>query len=152
MRRRFTLKRESLPKRAYDMFARVDRTLLTEQNLTNLSAAVINIRVASDKAAAMVDHINSLVDTNSRPISSTLTNLVYFSEQMRGLAEEMEEAVATNKMELSAALKSIKSISANLFRRAFWRQTNLFLQPPQVRLDAAIMGRSFNRLSSAFTG
>src|SRR3954466_9275497 len=41
---------------------------------------------------------------------------------------------------------------ANLFRGAFCRQTNLFLQPAQVRLDASIMGRSFERLSRTFTG
>jgi phospholipid/cholesterol/gamma-HCH transport system substrate-binding protein len=94
-----------------DMLTRVDRTLLAEENLTNLTAAVRNVRLASEKASAMVDHINALVDTNSRPISSTMTNLVSFSEQMKGLAEEMSAAVATNKIELSAALRSINSIS-----------------------------------------
>ena len=99
-----------------DMFVRVDRTVLSDENITNLNGAIRNIRLASDRASAMVDHINSLVDTNSRPISSTMTNLVLFSERMQSLAEEMEQAVATNKIELSAALKSINSISKVLER------------------------------------
>jgi hypothetical protein len=81
-----------------------------------VSMAISNLRTASEKAAAMVDHINVLVDTNSRPISKTLTNLVLFSEELDRLAVEMQQAVATNRIELTAAVKNIESISAILNR------------------------------------
>jgi hypothetical protein len=41
---------------------------------------------------------------------------------------------------------------ANLIGGALRRQTNLFLQSAQVRLNAPIMCRSFERLSGTFTG
>jgi phospholipid/cholesterol/gamma-HCH transport system substrate-binding protein len=98
------------------MFTRLDRTLLNQENITNVSITINNLKGASEKASMMVDHINRLVDTNSRPISRTLTNLVLFSEELEKLAVEMQQAVATNKFELTAAVKNIESISRVLDR------------------------------------
>ena len=136
-----------------DMFVRVDRTLLGEQNLTNLSVAISNIRTASEKAASMVDHINTLVDTNSRPISKTLTNLVLFSEQLDRLAVEMQQAVATNKVELTAAVKNIESISRVLNKMVMDVESGqglagALMRDDRLRIDVRQIVENFSNLSS----
>jgi phospholipid/cholesterol/gamma-HCH transport system substrate-binding protein len=99
-----------------DMFARVDKTLLTEQNLTNISLIISDLRIASGKAVTMLDGVGRLVDTNGPPISKAVTNLVVFSEELDKLAVEMQQAVSTNKVELTAAVKHLESMSSIMER------------------------------------
>ena len=58
--------------------------------------------------------------------------------------------VAMNDPILGCSVDS-RNRRANLFGGALWRQTDLFLQSAQVRLNASIMSRSFERLSRTFT-
>jgi phospholipid/cholesterol/gamma-HCH transport system substrate-binding protein len=136
-----------------DMLMRVDRNLLSEQNLTNVSITINNLRIASGKAASMVDHINNLVDTNSRPISRTLTNLVLFSEELERLAVEMQQAVATNKVELTAAVKNIESISRVLNKMVTDVESGhglagALMRDDRLRVDVRQIMENFSNLSS----
>jgi phospholipid/cholesterol/gamma-HCH transport system substrate-binding protein len=99
-----------------DMFTRVDKTLLNGENLTNMSLAISDLRLASAKAVTMLDGVNRLVDTNGPPISKAVTNLVVFSEELDLLALEMRQAVSTNKVELTAAVKHLESMSSIMER------------------------------------
>jgi len=136
-----------------DMFARVDKTLLTERNLTNISLVINNLRVASDKAVTMLDGVNRLVDTNGPPISLAVTNLVVFSEQLDKLAVEMQQAVSTNKLELTAAVKHLESMSSIMERllkdiEAGRGLAGALMRDESLKFDLREIAVNFSNLSS----
>ena len=98
------------------MITRLDHSVFSDENLSNLTVAIKNIRVASDKAVVVLDNVSSLIDTNSPSLNRAVTNLVYFSDELNRLSYEMRQTVSTNRAELSAAVKNFESISAVLDR------------------------------------
>ncbi len=99
-----------------DMVVRLDRIVLSEGNLTKVSVALQNIRVASERVLNMVDGVNRLVDTNSRPIFISVSNMVRFSEELTVLAQELGQTVETNRMELTKAIKSLETAAGGIQR------------------------------------
>ncbi|HXS67762.1 MAG TPA: MlaD family protein [Candidatus Polarisedimenticolia bacterium] len=89
--------------------ADVRRLALNEQTLTNLSATVANLRVASDHAITAVDNVNTLVSTNSQSVAEAVSNVVYFSDQINEFASGLKGVLATNATSLQASLKNIES-------------------------------------------
>jgi len=98
-------------KRLDDAIADVRRLVLNEQTLTNLSAAVGNVRMASEHAVVTVDNINGLVETNSQAVASAVSNVVYFSRQINDVAVDFKDVLATNGDQLAVSMKNIESSS-----------------------------------------
>jgi phospholipid/cholesterol/gamma-HCH transport system substrate-binding protein len=79
---------------------RVDRTLLAEETLTNITATVGNFRQVSDetldavqnfrklseRAERAVDGLTVLVETNSPAVSQSFSNLLSFTEQLAAVS------------------------------------------------------------------
>jgi len=140
-----------------DLFGRLDKILITEETLTNVTATIKNLRGASDKVVVMVDGITRLVDTNSPPISKAVTNLVLFSEELDKLAVEMQQAVYTNKIELTAAVRNLNSMSTVLERLlrdvdsghglagALMRDENLKIDLRQIAINFTILSSNLNK-------
>jgi phospholipid/cholesterol/gamma-HCH transport system substrate-binding protein len=95
-------------------FARVDRTLLQEEALTNLAAAFGNLREVSEKAATLVDNVDGFVRTNSAPLSASVSNLLNFSSELDQVAAELRLAVSTNRDGVTAAVKNFQAASGTL--------------------------------------
>jgi phospholipid/cholesterol/gamma-HCH transport system substrate-binding protein len=95
--------------RLNDAITDVRQSVLNERTLTNLAAAVVNMRVVSERALAMVDTVNSLVESNRAPISGSVSNLAAFSEGVNRLAEGVAGMLATNSAGISTAVKNIES-------------------------------------------
>jgi len=136
-----------------DMFARVDKTVLNDENLTNISITLKNLRVASDKAVTMMDGVNRLVDTNGPPISRAVTNLVVFSEELDALAVEMQQVVSTNKVELTAAVKHLESMSSIMERllkdiEAGRGLAGALMRDETLKFDVRQIAVNFSTLSS----
>lgn len=87
---------------------RIDQTILAEQTLTNLSAAVLNFRVASERALTTLSGVDQLVQTNSAPLNLAISNLVQFSEQLEAVTAELQLTVATNRVEITSAIKNLE--------------------------------------------
>jgi phospholipid/cholesterol/gamma-HCH transport system substrate-binding protein len=87
---------------------RVDRTLLSEQTLTNLVGTLGNFHQVSEKASVMADQVNQLIEANGPGLSISLSNMVRFSEQLNQLTAQMNQAVVTNRIELTKAVKSLE--------------------------------------------
>ena len=95
--------------RLNDAISDVRRLVLNEQTLTNLSAAVVNMRVVSERALSTVDTLDGLVYSNSPALANSASNLVMFSEQMKQFADALSGVLATNREEIHAAVKNIES-------------------------------------------
>ena len=92
-----------------DAISDVRRLVLNEQTLTNLSTAVVNMRVVSERALSTVDTLDALVASNSPALANSGSNLVMFSEQMRQFAGALGGVLATNREGINAAVKNIES-------------------------------------------
>jgi phospholipid/cholesterol/gamma-HCH transport system substrate-binding protein len=101
-----------------DAVERLDKTVLNESTLTNISDAIANFRLASAKGVTVMDRINFLVETNTVPISVSVSNLARFSDEMDKLALEMQATVATNRVEFTKAVKNLERTTAVLERVA----------------------------------
>jgi phospholipid/cholesterol/gamma-HCH transport system substrate-binding protein len=92
-----------------DAISDVRRLVLNEQTLTNLSTAVVNMRVVSERALSTVDTLDALVASNSPALANSGSNLVMFSEQMKQFAGALSGVLATNREGINAAVKNIES-------------------------------------------
>jgi len=100
--------------RLNDAIADVRRLVLNEQTLTNFSAAVVNMRVVSERALGTVDNLDALISSNSPALSHSGSNLVVFSEQMKDFAANLSVVLATNTDQIHGAVKNIESSTAVL--------------------------------------
>jgi ABC-type transporter Mla subunit MlaD len=96
-------------KKLNDIVSDVRRLVLNEENLTNLSVTVGNMRTVSEHALSTVDNVNTLVETNRPAVAASVSNLVFFSEQMNQFAGAFGGTLATNSTEFTAAVKNIES-------------------------------------------
>jgi phospholipid/cholesterol/gamma-HCH transport system substrate-binding protein len=92
-----------------DIVSDVRRLVLNEENLTNLSVTVGNMRTVSEHALSTVDDVNTLVESNRQSVAASVSNLVYFSGQMDQFAGAFNSVLATNSTEVTAAIKNIES-------------------------------------------
>ncbi len=94
--------------------ARIDRTLLAEETLTNLAGAVGNFRVVSDRALNTLDGIDQLVQTNTPALTVAISNLVSFSAQLDQVTEELQLTIATNRVEITTAVQNVQTATSHL--------------------------------------
>ena len=76
---------------------RVDRILLAEQNLVEITNIITNGRVLSEKINRLVDDFHNLMGTNQIAISMSMSNFASISKRIDELAQEMQSFVATNR-------------------------------------------------------
>ncbi len=97
-----------------DAIERLDRTVLSENTLTNLQFALDDFRTVSDQTLALANRINRLVQTNSAPVSAVVSNLVRSSASIDQLAIEVRQVVEANRGEVAALLKNLDSAGQRL--------------------------------------
>jgi phospholipid/cholesterol/gamma-HCH transport system substrate-binding protein len=97
--------------RLNEAIADVRKLVLNQETLTNFSAAVLNMRVFSEKAMGTVDSLDALVSSNSPALSHSSSNLVVFSDQLKEFSAGLGGILATNKDEIHSAVKNIESSS-----------------------------------------
>src|SRR5262249_32763610 len=88
---------------------RIDELLLSEETLTNLSTAVLNFRILSDRSLVAMDTVDRLLRTNSPAVGTSVSNLVTFSEELRGFSGELRSLVETNRFQFTSSLSNIES-------------------------------------------
>ena len=97
-----------------EAIADVRRLALNEQTLSNVSATVSALRLASDRALITVDTINALLATNGPYVSQSASNLVTFSQDLTHFADTLNDLVETNRGDVNAAVKNIESSTVML--------------------------------------
>jgi phospholipid/cholesterol/gamma-HCH transport system substrate-binding protein len=94
--------------------ARIDRTLLAEETLTNVSTAVANFREVSERALSTLHGVNDLVQTNTPPLTVAVSNLVNFSAQLDKVTAELQLTIATNRVEITTAVQNVQKGTVHL--------------------------------------
>jgi phospholipid/cholesterol/gamma-HCH transport system substrate-binding protein len=93
---------------------RIDRVLLSEATLTNLTMTIANFRQLSQKGIAVIDGLDTVVQTNRPAVAKSITNLVVFSEQLNRLAEGLQEMITTNRSDITGAIQSFEQVGRQL--------------------------------------
>lgn len=91
-----------------EAIGRANRTVFSEQSLTNASATLAKLGLVSERAIAMMDTLNTLVQSNAPPVGLAISNFVQVSSDAGQLAISLREMVATNRQELSLALTNLR--------------------------------------------
>lgn len=105
---------EETANRLNDAIADVRRLVLNEQTLTNLAAAVGNLRTVSERAITTVDSLNSMVSSNAPALSISGSNLVFFTQQLNQFGGDLSQVLATNSPGINAAVKNIETSTVML--------------------------------------
>jgi phospholipid/cholesterol/gamma-HCH transport system substrate-binding protein len=92
----------------------VHRQVLNDTTLSNLSAMVINFRLASETARTAVASIELLVRSNSPALSASVSNLALSSGKLREFADGLNGVLATNGAQISEAVSAAKSSAASI--------------------------------------
>jgi phospholipid/cholesterol/gamma-HCH transport system substrate-binding protein len=149
----FITRIDATAERLNQAIVRVDRLLLNEETLTNLSATVRNFRGASERAVDLMDHLDGLVATNRAPIAEVLTNLLVFSSGLTSLTESLGGVITTNSATLHDALANVESATASLSTaaKAFEGTDGMvgsLLHDPALKLRTAEVMENLATLSS----
>ncbi|MBI3849665.1 MAG: MCE family protein [Verrucomicrobia bacterium] len=96
-------------KKLDDAISRIDRLVLNEQTLTNLSATAGNFRLVSERALNTVDGINTMIETNRAAIDASVSNVYRFSGQLNAVGDDLQVVVKTNSAQISIAVNNIES-------------------------------------------
>ncbi len=97
-----------------DSVSQLQKTVLNQQTMTNLSIAVANLRSASDKVSGTLGNIDTLVATNGGQIDLAVSNVVCFSQQLTQLADNANGIIATNGVAISGAVSNLQATSETL--------------------------------------
>ncbi|HEX3626041.1 MAG TPA: MlaD family protein [Verrucomicrobiae bacterium] len=92
----------------------LQKSLLNEETLTNLSMAVANIKEASDHANGVVGGLDTLVATNSGQVHLAVSNIVFFSQELTQLAANANGVLDTNGVAISGAVSNLQAATTTL--------------------------------------
>ena len=93
---------------------RIDRKLLDEQTLTDLSSGLRNLRDISESASKTIANVDNLITTNSAPIQTGIGNVVEFSEELKIAGRELRSLIKANRIILNESMKNIKNTTESL--------------------------------------
>jgi phospholipid/cholesterol/gamma-HCH transport system substrate-binding protein len=87
---------------------RLDKTIISDESLTNLTMTVANFRTLSERAMSAAGGLDEFVRTNTATLSQSITNFTAFTEKLNQVTLELQETVATNRVEFTATIKNIE--------------------------------------------
>lgn len=140
---------------------RVNKTVLAEQTLTNLTAMVAGFRVVSeqtraviertvameDRAIGVIGRVDTLLLTNATPIQGAVSNVLRFSEQLNRVGADLQDTVGSTRPSIQAALQNLAAASAQVTNLIGEVQSGRGLAGALLKDEA--LARNFKQLSSS---
>ncbi len=152
----FVNRLDATAQRLSDTLIRVDKIVLNEQNLTNLSMTMSNLLKFSDQAIEVMNNVDAVFKTNSSPLNLAISNLVQFSEQLNTLADELNATIVTNRTTLTRAVNNLDKSSSTLNEvltdvNAGRGPVGALLKDDQLKLEMSSLFTNLNTVSSNLT-
>ena len=132
---------------------RVDRTLLAEGTLNDVTNTINNLRRVSERAERAIGNIESAVTNATAPALQAITNLASFSKNLDILATNAQAVLQANQTNIQASLANLKATTddARLLTSELQQGKGLLgavLKDDGLRLEMSDMVRNFGILSS----
>ncbi len=146
---------------------RVNKTVLSEQTLTNFAAIMANLRVVSEqartvteraiavtdqavalekKAITTLDRVDVLFATNTAPIQAAVSNVLRFSEQLNKVGADLQDTVGSNRPAIQSAVRNLETASAQVTNLLAEVQSGRGLAGALFKDEA--LARNFKQLSA----
>jgi len=97
-----------------DAITRIDEVVLSQHTLTNLTSAVGNFRLVSERALSAVAGFDQVVQSNAMPVSLAVTNLGLFAQELNEVANGLSNLLDTNGAQLTSTIRNVESVSASV--------------------------------------
>lgn len=104
---------EDTVKKLNSMVERIDQSLLTEQNFSNITYSLDNLSKISETTVSTVREVETLLQTNISPVNLTISNfthissnLVVFLEELNNFTIALNKALSTNEENITLAIKN----------------------------------------------
>jgi phospholipid/cholesterol/gamma-HCH transport system substrate-binding protein len=91
----------------------VNRTILSDQTLTNFAASLSNFQSVTEIAVKVAQEAEDLIHSNSPAVVQAVTNLRVFAEKFNLMADELDQVILTNRGDVSDAVKNLRDTSAS---------------------------------------
>lgn len=139
---------------------RVNKTVLSEQTLTNFAAMVANFRVVAEqtrtvteraialenKAIGALDRVDTLLATNTSSIQEAVSNVLRFSAQLNKVGADLQDTVGSNRPSIQAAVRNLETASAQVTNLLGEVQSGRGLAGALFKDDA--LARNFKQLAA----
>lgn len=127
----------------------VQRNVLNEKTLTNLSAALIKLRSVADRAELAVDNVNALITSNTGPASAAFSNLVVFSDQLNAVGAKADGIIATNSPKIDATFSNLQT--ATIMLTNMLAEVNQGKGPVGMLLKDQALANNLKQMSGSFS-
>lgn len=94
--------------------ARVDRVLLAESTLVDLTNSIGNFRLMSERALGTLGSVDHFISSNTPTLAAAITNLGTFSTELNGVATDFRMMIATNRAYVTSAMKNADEAAQHL--------------------------------------
>jgi phospholipid/cholesterol/gamma-HCH transport system substrate-binding protein len=91
----------------------LNRSVLSDQTLTNFSLAISNVEVMTEVASKAVQGAEDLIHSNTPAVNAVVTNLRSFSEKLNGIADTLGGMVTTNRPLVDETIQNLHDTSAS---------------------------------------
>ena len=91
-----------------EAMTRMNRIVLNEQTLTNVSQAVANFKLVSERAHTAMDGLDKLIQSNTVPVNSAVGNFELFSGDLKKLGTDLRQVVAENRGDIHSAITNLE--------------------------------------------
>ena len=139
---------------------RVNKSVLSEQTLTNFASMVANFRVVAEqtrivteravalenKAIGTLDRVDVMLATNTAPIQVAVSNVLRFSEQLNKVGADLQDTVGSNRPSVQAALRNLETASAQVTNLLGEVQSGRGLVGALIKDEA--LARNFKQISA----
>lgn len=110
----FIVRLDETARKLNDAISRIDRFILNEHTLTNVSTAFSNFRLVSERALNAADSLNTLIATNEVPVQLAISNLQALSDQLNAITIDARALIHTNRDGVERVVKNVESSTAIL--------------------------------------
>lgn len=91
----------------------INRSVLSEQTLTNFGNSVSNLHSVTVNALAMSQAAQDMLASNTVPISSTVSNLNVVSQKLNTMADDLSQTISTNREGVTDAVRDFRETARN---------------------------------------
>jgi phospholipid/cholesterol/gamma-HCH transport system substrate-binding protein len=92
----------------------VNRSVLSAETLTNLSAALSNFQSVTEIAVQVAQGAVDLIHSNSVPIADAATNIRAFSQKLNLIADDFDQVILSNRPGVAETVRNLRDTTASL--------------------------------------
>jgi phospholipid/cholesterol/gamma-HCH transport system substrate-binding protein len=92
----------------------LNKTVLSDQSLSNASLAVVNAEATMATARQMAQGAKDLITSNTPAMTTAVSNLLTFSEKLNRVTADLDGLIATNRPAVNETVQNLHDTSASI--------------------------------------